>query len=118
MYNDKLVNIVDKYNNTYHWTIKSMPTDNKSGTYNSFDVENNDKDPKFKAGDHERMSNYKNIFSKVYTTNWSKNFTIKKVKNSISRAYLMGDLNDEKIVGTIYEKEWQKTNQTNFSVDK
>ena len=46
-----------------------MPIDNKSGTYNSFDVENNDKDPKFKAGDHERMSNYKNIFSKVYTTN-------------------------------------------------
>ena len=30
----------------------------------------------------------------------------------------MEDLNDEKIVGTIYEKEWQKTNQTNFSVDK
>ena len=117
MYNDKLDNIVDKYNNTYHRTIKSRPHYNKSGTSNSFDVENN-KGHKFKLGDHERMSKYKNIFSKVYTTNWSKNVTTKKVKNSISCAYLMEELNDEEIVGTIYEKEWQKINQTNFWVDK
>ena len=31
----------------------------------------NDKDPKFKIGDHVRISEYKNIFAKGYTPNWS-----------------------------------------------
>ena len=39
----------------------------------------NDKDPKFKVGDHVRIYKYKNIFAKGYTPNWSeKVFVIKK----------------------------------------
>ena len=34
-----------------------------------FFIENNDKDPKFKVCDHVRISKYKNIFAKVYTSN-------------------------------------------------
>ena len=30
-----------------------------------------DKDPKFKVGDHVKISKYKNIFPKGYTRNWS-----------------------------------------------
>ena len=32
-YIDKLVDIVNEYNNTYHYTIKMMPIDAKSSTY-------------------------------------------------------------------------------------
>ena len=48
MYIDKLNNIVDKYNNTSHKTIKIKPIDVKSSIYTEYYFENNDKDPKFK----------------------------------------------------------------------
>ena len=50
---DKLDDIVKKYNNTYHATIKIKPADN---TYIDFEKEVNDKNPKFKVGDHVRIS--------------------------------------------------------------
>ena len=57
--------IVNKYNNTYHITIKLKPIDLKSSTYIDFGIENDDKDPKFKAGDHVRISKYKIFFQKI-----------------------------------------------------
>ena len=42
-----------------------QPINIKSSTYIAFDVENNDKDLKFKIGDHVRISKYKNILQKV-----------------------------------------------------
>ena len=45
------------------------PINVMSSMYIDFDVENNDKDPKFKTGDHVRISKHKNIFDKGYTTN-------------------------------------------------
>ena len=57
----KLDDIVDKCNNTYHSTIKIKPIDVKSSTCIDFEVENNDKDPKFEIGDHRRISKYNNI---------------------------------------------------------
>ena len=84
VYIDKLDNIVDEYNNTYHTTIKMKPTDVKDNTYLNVDKEINNKDPKFKVGDHVRISKYKNIFAKGYMPNWSEEvFVIKKVKNTI-----------------------------------
>ena len=72
----------------------------------------NDKDPKFKVGDHVRISKYKNIFAKGYTPNWSeKVFVISKIKTTVSWTYIINDLNGEKIIGSFYEKELQKTNQ-------
>ena len=57
--------------------------DVKYSTYIDFDVENNDKDDKFEVGDHLIMSNYKNIFAKSYTQNWSEELCIiEKVKNT------------------------------------
>ena len=111
MYIDKLDDIVDEYNNTHHRTIKMKPVDVKDNTYIDFDKEVNDKDPKFKVGDHVRISKYKNILAKGYTPNWSeKVFVIKKVKNTIPWTYVINDLNDEEITRTFYEKELQKTN--------
>ena len=64
VYIDKLDDIVSKYNNTYHRTIKMKPVDVKDNTYIDFKKEVYDKDPNFKVGDHVRISKYKNIFSK------------------------------------------------------
>ena len=64
LYFDKLDNIVNEYNNTYHRTIKMKPIDVKDYTYINIDKEVNDKNPKFKVGDHVRISKYKNIFAK------------------------------------------------------
>ena len=44
---DKLDDILNKYNNTYHSTIKMQPVDVKSSTYIDSSKEINDKDPKF-----------------------------------------------------------------------
>ena len=81
--------------------------------------ESNEKDPKFKAGDHVRISKFKNVFAKGYTPNWSeKNFVVKKIKNAVPGAYVISDLNGEEIVGSFYEKELQKTNQKGFRIGK
>ena len=54
--------------------------DVKDSTYIDFKREVNDKDPKFKVGDHVGISKYKNILAKGYTPNWSEEvFVIKKV---------------------------------------
>ena len=81
VFTDKLDDIVNEYNNTYHRTIKMKPVDVKDNTYIDFKKEVNDKDPKFKVSDHIRISKYKNIFAKGYTPNWSEEVSvIKKVK--------------------------------------
>ena len=71
VYIDKLDDIVNEYNNTYHRTIKVKPVDVKDNTYIDFEKEVNDRDPKFKVSDHVRISKYKNIFAKGYMPNWS-----------------------------------------------
>ena len=112
VYFDVLDDIVNKYNNTVHRTIKMKPIDVKDNTYVDSKKEVNDKDPKFKVGNHVRISKYKNIFAKGYTPNWSEEvFVIKKVKNTVPWTYVINDLNGEEITGTFYEKELQKTNK-------
>ena len=67
----KLDDIVNEYNNAHHRTIKMRPVDVKDNTFIDFKIEVNDKDSKYKVGDHVRISKYKNIFANVYTPNWS-----------------------------------------------
>ena len=70
VYMDKLDDIVNKYNNTYHSTIKMKPFGVKSNTYIDFSKEINNKSSKFKIDDTVKISKYKNIFAKVYTPDW------------------------------------------------
>ena len=65
VYINKLNDIVDKYNNTYHTTIKMKPIDVKDNTYINTTIETNDKDPKFKVGDRVRISKYKTFLPKA-----------------------------------------------------
>ena len=55
VYIDKLDNIVNEYNNTYR-AIKMKPVNVKDNTCIDSSKEVNDKDPKFKVGDHVRIS--------------------------------------------------------------
>ena len=59
---NKLDDVVGEYNQTYHRTIKMKPVDVKDNANIDFKKKVNDKDPKFKVGDHVRISKYKNIF--------------------------------------------------------
>ena len=51
-YIDQLDDVIDKYSNTYHRTIKMKSIDVKTSAYVTFNIENNGKYPKFKIGDH------------------------------------------------------------------
>ena len=109
IYIDQLGDIVKKYNNSYHRTIKTKPVDVKSKTYINFNKGTNYKDPKLKAGDYVRISKYKSIFVKGYIPNWFKEvFVIKKVKDTVLWTYLIKYLNGEEIIGFFYKKELQK----------
>ena len=70
MYIDKLDDIVNKFNNTYHSTNKKKPVNIVPRTYKS-SKEINNEDPKFKIGVTVRISKHKNVFAKGYTPNWS-----------------------------------------------
>ena len=119
IYIDALEDIVSKYNNTIHRTIKMNPIDITSDFYAEYNEDSNKKDPKFKAGDHARISKHKNIFSKGYDPNWSEEvFIINKIKNTVPWTYAINDLNGEEITGSFYEKELQKTSQKEFRIEK
>ena len=85
---DKLDDIVSEYNNTYHRTIKMKLVDVNDNTYIDFKKEVNDKDPEFKVGDHVKISEYKNIFAKGCTPNWSEEvLVVSKIKNTVPWTY-------------------------------
>ena len=116
VYIDKLDDIVKRYN---HTSIKMKPVDVKDNTYIDFKKEANDKNPKFKVGDHVRISKCKNIFAKEYMPNCSEEiFIIKKNKNTVPWTYVLNDLNGEEIIDAFYENELQKTDQKEFRIEK
>ena len=97
VYFDVFDDIVNKYNNTAHRTIKMKPIDVTSDSYAEYNEDSNEKDPKLKVSDCVRISIYWNIFAMGYTQNWSK------------QVFFIS--NGEKIAGSFYEKELQKTSQ-------
>ena len=116
---DVLDDIVNKYNNTVHRTIKMKPIDATRDSYVEYNEDFNKKDPKFKVGDHVRISKYKKIFAKGYTPNWSEEvFVLSKIKNAIPWTYVVSGLNGKEITGSFYEKELQKTSQEKFRIEK
>ena len=119
VYIDKSNVIVNKYNNTYHTTIKMKPIDVKDNTHVNTNKEINYKYPKFKVRDYVRILKYKNIFAKGYMPNWTEEvFDVDKIKNTVPWNYVINDLNGEEITGTFYENKLQKTNQKEFRIEK
>ena len=115
LYIDKLYDIVNEYNNTYHEAIKMKPVDVKSGNYVEYNVNFNDKYPKFQVGDHVRISKYKNIFGEGYTPNWSEEiFVIKKVQTTVPWIYVSNEFNGEEIIATFMKKNCRRLTTKNL----
>ena len=105
VYIDKLNDIVNECNNTYHRIIKMKPVDVKYDVCIDSSKDITDKDPKFKIGDHVRISKHKKVFAKGYTPDWSEEvFAIKEVKNTVPWTYVIKDFSGKEIIGTFYEK--------------
>ena len=108
--------IVNKYNNTVHRSTKMKLIDVTSDFSAEYYEDSNVTKPKFKIGDHLRISKQKNIFAKGYTNNWSeKVFVVSKIKNTVLWTYVISNLNGEP---RFYEKEFQKTSQEKFRIEK
>ena len=119
VYFDVLDDIVNKYNNTVHKTIKMKPTQVTNDFYAEYNEDVNKKDPKFKVGDHVRISKYKIVFAKGYTPNSSEDvFVISKIKKTVPWTCVVNDLSGQKIAGRFYEKELQKTSPEKFRIKK
>ena len=104
VYFDVLDDIVNKYNNTVHRTIKMKPIDVTDDYYAEYNEDFNKKDPKLKVGDNVRISKYKG-----YAPNWSEEaFVICTIKNTAPWTYVVNDLSDEEIPGSFKEKRIAK----------
>ena len=110
VYYNVLDDVLNKYNNTKHSTIKMNPIDVGDNNKRVYIDEHNEKDSKFKVGDRVRISRYKNIFAKGYAPNWSSEiYIVNKINDTVPYTYNLKDLNDEEIIGSFYDKELQKT---------
>ena len=111
IYYDVLDDVVNKYNNTKHSTIKMKPIDVRDNNNKRVHIDDhNEKCSRFKVGDRVRISKFKNIFAKGYTPNWSKEiFIVDKINDTVPYTYNIKDLNDEEIIGSFYDQELQKT---------
>ena len=90
LYFGVLDDIVNKYNNTVHRSIKMKPVDLTSDFYAEYNEDSNEKDPKCKVGDHVRISKHKNTFAKGYTPNCSEEvFVVSKIKSTVSWTYVL-----------------------------
>ena len=118
IYFDVLDDIENKYINTVHRTIKMKPIDITDDYHVESNENPNEKDPKFTAGDHVRISKYQIIFAKGYTPNWSEVFVINKIRNTVRWTYVINDLNEKEIIGSFYENELQETNEKEFRIEK
>ena len=116
VYIDKLDDIVDEYNNTYHRSIKMKPLDIKDNTYIDFEKDVNNKDPKFKIGDYVRISKYKNIFAKGYMPNWSEEvFIISKIKKIQFHGHMLLMISmAKKLLGNFMKKNCRRLIKKNL----
>ena len=115
VYFDMLYDIVNKYKNTVHRTIKMERIDVTSDFYADYNKDSNETEPKSKAGDCVRISKYKNILLKdILKVGQKKLLLLAKLK---IWTYVTNELNDEQIAGTFYEKKLQRTNQKKFRIN-
>ena len=128
VYIDILSKLVDRYNDSYHRTIKSTPR--KASQYENYvktfqalypptQLTVNRKKSKFKVGDIVRIGKKKKTFEKGFTTNWTEElFTIVKVQHTQPWTYKIKDKNNEEVKGTFYEEELQKSKQKVYRIER
>ena len=110
VYYDVLDDVVNEYNNTKHNTIKMKPKDVRNDNKSVYIDEHNEETARYNLGDRVRMSNFKNIFGKGYTPDWSREiFIVNKINDTVPYTCNLKDLNEEEIIGSFYDREFQKT---------
>ena len=115
MYNDKLFEVVKKYNNKYHRTIKIKSDNEKSSMYIDFNKKIIRKVLNLELVVTLKYQNIKIFLRKVYTPDWFEEVSvIKNVENAVPWTYVIDDHNGEETVGTSYEKELQKIKSKRF----
>ena len=96
--------LVDDYDNTYHCSVGKKPVNTGNSALHK-ETESNNIVPKFSVGDGVRITKYKNIFSKSYTENWSREiFSIDTMLITNPLTHAIKDLNGEKLFGSFFEK--------------
>ena len=123
---DMLDDLVSKYNNSYHSTIRMRPIDaskleNESEVWENLfrDDKQAKTSKKFKIGDTVRISRIKGIFEHGFLPNWTEQiYKIHEINNSTPVTYILKDLKDEIIEGGFYKEELQKTSQDVFRIEK
>ena len=99
VYINKVDDILHKYNNKKHRTIKIKPIDVKDNTYIDFR----------RSCDHVRISKYKNIFANGYAPNWPEEaFVIKKVTNTVPWTMLLMILMAKKLLEHFMKKNCKR----------
>ena len=121
-------NLIKKYNNTYHRSIKCTPAFARapSNYQHGYDAlynrrEDNDVDAKlkFKIGDRVRILKKKKTFEKGFTTNWTKElFIVSGVRLTKPVIYNIKGLKGETIEGAFYQQQLPKANQEVYRIDK
>ena len=117
---------VDQYNNAIHSSTKITPKEasrkeNENKVWRNLYPEVGGKTltPKFSIGDHVSITNKKKTFDKGYIERWTEEvFKISKLQLTIPVTYKITDYNGEKIQGSFYEQELQKTKQDIFRIEK
>ena len=128
IYFDKLDELVDQYNHRFHSSIRMTPAEASKQQNEKKVFANLFGDllyakrgkAKFKVGDKVRISKFKRkIFDKGFTPNWTEEiFVVDEILDTNPLTYKLVDLLGEKITGSFYEAELQKTNQNIFRIEK
>ena len=114
---DKLDDMVNKYNNTYHSTMKMKPADVKSNTY--IDLILIIKALNLILAILLELNRYKNIFAKRYAPNRSEDsFVIKKVQNTMSWTMLLKILMQKKLLEGFTKKNCKKQIKKSLKLKK
>jgi hypothetical protein len=108
---DILDDVITRYNNRKHSTIKMKPIEvthrTKLSAFNHVKIMGKGR---FQIGDVVRISKFKSIFEKGYTPNWSTElFKIVKIQITNPVTYKLEDMHGRPIEGGFYEYELQKT---------
>ena len=123
-YIDFLPSMVDKYNSTYHRSIKLTPSNarnpsNYQHVYNALcgNVRKSTS-PKFHVGDKLRITRKKGTFEKGFTPNWIEElFPISSVKATNPTTHTIKDQLGEPVRGSFYEQELQLSVQEIFRIE-
>ena len=122
VYIDKLDDIINKYNNAYHSTIKMKPVDVKSSTYIDFCKENNNEDSKFKLMillEYQKIKNIKRFLQRVTLKIGLERFlSFKNLEMLCCRHMLLMILTEKKFLGRFTKTNCKKRIKKEFRIEK